>query len=107
MSDPTHGIRLILVDGPACFGSLGRYLASEPGFEVTGQCDSPVEALELLKDTNVDVVLADFDACTDQRGGFFSVAREAGYRGQFLIVAGYVEARKSAMALGWARPGFL
>jgi two-component system, NarL family, nitrate/nitrite response regulator NarL len=100
MSDPSHGIRLILVDAPGLFrASLGRYLASEPGFEVTGECDSPVEALELLKDAEADVILADLDACTDQGGGFFSAAREAGYRGQFLIVSGCVEARKSAMAL--------
>jgi two-component system, NarL family, nitrate/nitrite response regulator NarL len=100
MSDQSHGIRLILVDAPGLFrASLGRYLASEPGFEVTGECDSPVEALELLKDAKADVVLADLDVCTDQGGGFFSAAREAGYRGQFLIVSGCVEARKSAMAL--------
>jgi two-component system, NarL family, nitrate/nitrite response regulator NarL len=100
MSDPSHGIRLILVDAPGLFrASLGRYLASEPGFEVTGECDSPVEALELLKDAKADVVLADLDACTNQGGGFFPAAREAGYCGQFLIVSGCVEARKSAMAL--------
>jgi two-component system, NarL family, nitrate/nitrite response regulator NarL len=100
MSDPSHRIRLILVDGPGLFrASLGRYLASEPGFEVTGECDSPVEALELLKGAKADVVLVDLDACTDQGGSFFSAAREAGYRGQFLIVSGCVEARKSAMAL--------
>ncbi|HEY6346062.1 MAG TPA: response regulator transcription factor [Bryobacteraceae bacterium] len=100
MSDPSHGIRLILVDAPGLFrASLGRYLASEPGFEVSGECDSPVEALELLKDAKADVILADLDACTDQDGGFFSAAREGGYRGQFLIVSGCVEARKSAMAI--------
>jgi two-component system, NarL family, nitrate/nitrite response regulator NarL len=100
MSNPTGGIRLILVDAPGLFrASLGRYLASEPGFEVTGECDTPVEALELLKDAKADVVLADLDACTDQSGGFFSAAREAGYRGQFLIVSGSVDARKSAIAL--------
>jgi two-component system, NarL family, nitrate/nitrite response regulator NarL len=100
MSDPTHGIRLVLVDVPGLFrASLGRYLASEPGFEVTGECDTPVEALELLKNAKADVVLADLDACSDQGSSFFSAAREAGYGGQFLIVSGSVDARKSAVAL--------
>jgi two-component system, NarL family, nitrate/nitrite response regulator NarL len=106
MNDPTHGIRLVLVDVPGLFrASLGRYLASEPGFEVTGECDTSVEALELLKNANADVILADLDACWDQGGGFFSAARDAGYRGQFLIVSGSVEARKSAMALRFGAAG--
>jgi two-component system, NarL family, nitrate/nitrite response regulator NarL len=113
MSDPTlvrnpaltdgaegHEIRLVLMDVPGLFrASLGRYLASEPGFQVTGECDTPIDALELLKNAKADVVLADLDACSDQGGGFFSAARQAGYRGQFLIVSGSVDARKSAMAL--------
>jgi DNA-binding NarL/FixJ family response regulator len=100
MSNSAGGIRLILVDAPGLFrASLGRYLASEPGFEVTGECDSPVEALELLKDAKADVVLTDLELCMDQGGGFFSAAREVGYGGQFLIVSGGVEARKSAIAL--------
>ncbi|HEY6340645.1 MAG TPA: response regulator transcription factor [Bryobacteraceae bacterium] len=102
MSNPTHGngIRLILVDAPGLFRtSLGRYLASEPGLEMAGECETPAEALDLLKDAKTDVVLVDLDAFTDKSGGFFSTARQAGYQGQFLIVSGALDARKSAMAL--------
>ena len=42
-------IRLILLDDQALFrAGLGRLLASEPGFEVVGECASSTEALQML-----------------------------------------------------------
>jgi len=52
MSDQTqeNRIRLVLLDELGLFrASLGRFLASEAGFEVAGECGTPTEALEVLK----------------------------------------------------------
>jgi DNA-binding NarL/FixJ family response regulator len=100
MNEEIHGnlIRLLLVDEFALFrGSLGRFLASEPGFEVVGECGTCEKALEILKSVPADVVLFDFDAEFGE--DFILAARQAGYEGRFLIVAGVVDARKSALAL--------
>jgi DNA-binding NarL/FixJ family response regulator len=93
-------IRLVLLDHHALFrASLGRFLALEPGFEVAGQCGSCTEALGVLRQTSVDVVLLDLALGTERGEEFISAARRVGYQGRFLIVAGAVDARDSAVAL--------
>lgn len=103
MIEPTGGkIRVLLIDALILFRtSLGRLLASEPGFEVAGECGTAAEALEVLRDDSaprVDVVLLDFDLGTEHAGDFIPAARDVGYQGRFLIVAGGADARNSALA---------
>ncbi|MFZ0590564.1 MAG: response regulator transcription factor [Bryobacteraceae bacterium] len=93
-------VRLVLVDELGLFReSLARFLASEPGFEVTGQCGTSADALELLKTSAADVILLDFEVGTEHGNDFISAARQANYQGHFLIVAGAPDVRKSALAL--------
>jgi DNA-binding NarL/FixJ family response regulator len=93
-------IRLVLLDQHGLFrASLGRWLASEPDVEVTGECGTSAEALGILKGSSVDVVLLDFDVGTEHGNDFISEARQAGYQGRFLIVAGSADVRNSAVAL--------
>jgi DNA-binding NarL/FixJ family response regulator len=93
-------IRLVLVDDQGLFrASLGRWLASEPGLEVVGECGTSAEALEVLKASTVDVALLDIDAGTQDWSDFIADALEAGYQGRFLILAGSAEVRSSAIAL--------
>ena len=102
MNEPTHEsrIRLVLLHDQALFrAGLGRLLASEPGFEVVGECGSSAEALEILKASPVDVVLLDFDRATKDGDGFMPAARRNGYQGRFLIVAAAADARNSATAI--------
>jgi two-component system, NarL family, response regulator NreC len=92
-------IRLVLFDEFALFrASLSRYLASEAGFQVVGQCGTSAEALETLKDVTADVILLDF-AAVAEHDDFISAARERGYQGRFLIVVGTLDVRKLAFAL--------
>jgi hypothetical protein len=93
-------IRLLLVDAPGLYrASLGRFLASEPGVELVGECGTPGEALHLLIDCQPDVVLADLDGCIEPESDLITATRQAGYSGHFLIVCGGLDAPKAAMAL--------
>jgi len=102
MNNPTQEsrIRLVLLEDRGLFrASLGRFLASEPDFEVVGECGTSAEALEVLKGSTVDVVLLDFDVGTEHGSDFISAARQAGYQSRFLILAGSADVRSSAIAL--------
>lgn len=93
-------IRLVLLDELGLFrASLGRFLASESGFEVAGECGTAAETLEILKLSTIDIVLLDFEIGAEHGIDFICAARQAGYNGRFLIVAGAVDVRKSAIAL--------
>jgi DNA-binding NarL/FixJ family response regulator len=102
VNEQTHEsrIRLVLLHDQALFrAGLGRLLASEPGFEVVGECGSSAEALQILSVSPVDVVLLDFDQGTEDGDGFMSAARRNGYQGRFLIVAGAADAKSSVIAI--------
>jgi DNA-binding NarL/FixJ family response regulator len=108
MNDETQHsrIRLILLDNHGLFrASLGHLLAAEPDLEVAGGCGASSEALELLKTTTVDIVLLDFDVGTEHGNDFIEAARQTGYQGRFLIVAGSADVQHSAMALKFGASG--
>ena len=91
-------IRVILVDALGLSrASLARFLAAA-GFEISGECASSGEALDLLRHASPDVVLLDFDLCSDPQD-FISAARQIGFQGRVLAIAGAMDARKSAIAL--------
>jgi DNA-binding NarL/FixJ family response regulator len=102
MNDQTqeHRLRLVLLDDHGLFRScLGRLLAAEPDLEVSGECGTSAEALEILKKSPVDLVLLDFNFGTEHGNDFIFAARDAGYQGRFLIVAASPDLRNSAIAL--------
>src|SRR6516165_12068079 len=80
-------IRLLLLDDHILFREgLRRLLASEPDFETVAECGTPVEALEVLSRSVVDVILLDFDLEDDTGTRFLGSASAAGYRGKILMV---------------------
>jgi len=86
-------IRLVLVDDQALLrSSLSRIFASEPDFELVGECSTGTEAAELLRNAPADVALLNFDA-------FNSEVLRAEYHGKFLLIAGSANARQYAHAL--------
>lgn len=92
--------RLLLVDDHILFReSLSRLLASEPDFEIVGNCGTAADALEILKGSPVDVVLLDFDLGEDHASQFISSARRAGYSGKILMVTAGMTARESSIVL--------
>jgi len=95
-----HRIRIVLVDELGLFrASLAHFLASEPDFEVVGECGTSAEALDLLKNSTPDVFLLDFEVGTDHGTDFMAAARQVNYQGHFLIIAGVPDVMKSALSL--------
>lgn len=93
-------IRLMILDPLGLYrASLGRLLSAQSGFEVVQECATAEEALKTLASSAVDLILLDFDSFTAQGADFMSAARAAGYAGRFLIIAGHVDVRKSALAV--------
>ena len=74
-----------------------RLLDAEPDLEIAGSCASVDEALAFLRSTSVDLVLLDLDLGKERAFEFFDPAREIGFEGRVLVVAGMVgvfEARR-------------
>src|SRR5664279_842672 len=93
-------IRLLLLDDHVLFReSLGRLLVSEPDFEMAGHCGTAAEALALLKQMPVDVILLDCDLGEDHGSQFISSARRAGFQGKILMVTAGMNALESSIAL--------
>ncbi len=98
--EPESAIQLVLLDAHALFRvSLRRFLASEPGFEVVHDCAEPDEALKVLRESSVEVVLLDFNIGIQQMADFIHAARRSGYSGKFLIVTTDANPRSAACAL--------
>jgi len=92
--------RLALLDDHGLFReSLGHLLASEPDFEVVGQCSRSAEALELLESTPIDLVLLELSIGSERCEEFIAAARESGYPGKFLLVTAGIDPARSAAAL--------
>lgn len=101
-------IRLLLVDDHPLFREgLARLLASEPDFEMVGQCSTSTEGLQLLSRSDVDVVLLDFDLGDEQGNHFISSARQSGYVGKILMVTAGMNATESSIALKLGASGIV
>jgi DNA-binding NarL/FixJ family response regulator len=93
-------LRLLLLDDHGLFReALSRLLASEPDFEVVGQCATAAEALEVLRLASVDVVLLDLVLGKEPGIPFIPAARRAGYRGKILVVTAGLTGTESLKAL--------
>src|ERR1700694_3780973 len=92
--------RLLLVDDHILFREgLSRLLASEPDFEIAGSCGTAAEALEVLKERAVDIVLLDFDLGEDHASQFISSVRRQGFEGKILMVTAGMSANESSIAI--------
>jgi len=92
--------RLLLVDDHILFREgLSRLLASEPDFEIAGSCGTAAEALKVLKQTAIDIVLLDFDLGEDHASQFISSVRHQGFEGKILMVTAGMSANESSLAI--------
>ena len=80
-------VHILLLDDHALFReSVGRLLAAEPGFDVAADCGTIKEALQILKQKSIDVVLLDFDLGEHDGREFIRLAKAQGFKGKVLVV---------------------
>ena len=81
-------IPILLVDDDADMLDLMNLAFSESGsFEVTACLDAR-EAVEILKQRPIEVVISDYRMPVMNGGVFVRAAREIGYKGLFIIYSG-------------------
>ncbi len=66
--------------------SLSRLLQAEPDFRIAGTCGSATEALDIVAQQPIDVVLLDYDLGEEQGLTFLESARRQGFLGRVLMV---------------------
>jgi DNA-binding NarL/FixJ family response regulator len=104
--EPSNRIRILLLAADRLLrASVARLLAMEADFEVVGESGEGEDALRLLKDSAVDLVVLDFDLGLDEANRFISAARAAGYEGRLLVVSGSLDSSRAAMAFHWGASG--
>jgi DNA-binding NarL/FixJ family response regulator len=80
-------IRILLVDDHGLFReSLSRLLQAEPDFRIAATCASATEALAVVDQQQIDVVLLDYDLGEEQGLNFLESARRQGFSGRVLMV---------------------
>jgi len=80
-------IRVLLLDDHDLFREgLVRLLESEEGFERVWQCSTRGEALEILKNTAIDLVLLDLDLGAEKGADFVDDLQALGFKGKILLV---------------------
>jgi DNA-binding NarL/FixJ family response regulator len=86
-------LHILLLDDHALFReSVSRLLGVEPGFEVVAHCGTIEEALQVLRQKSIDLVLLDFDLGGRDGREFLRLAKEQGFHGKILVVTAGVDA---------------
>ncbi|HTS67043.1 MAG TPA: response regulator transcription factor [Candidatus Acidoferrales bacterium] len=94
-------IRLLLLDDHALFrAGLSRLLGTESDFQLVAQCATSAEALDVLAQQPVDLVLLDYDLGEEHGFEFIRKARETGHTGRVFIVTAGMSDADSVRALG-------
>jgi two-component system nitrate/nitrite response regulator NarL len=104
----TQSIRLLIVDDHTMFREgLARMLEREQDLRVVGQCASSADALTVLHDVEVDIVLLDVDLGTERGLDFVTAAKRAGFQGRFLIVTAGISDHESVQLIEAGVAGIL
>jgi DNA-binding NarL/FixJ family response regulator len=83
----TAKIRILLVDDHSLFREgIMRLLTSEADLDVVAQCSTVFEAVELLKNTEVDLILLDYDLYGRPGSELFYYLNELAFDGKVLVV---------------------
>lgn len=92
-------IHILLLDDHTLFReSVARLLNAECGFEVVAHCGTIDEALAILQQKVVDIILLDFDLGERDAREFLRLAKQRGFPGKVLVVtAGVDEAATSQL----------
>jgi two-component system nitrate/nitrite response regulator NarL len=95
-----HKIRLLLLDDHTLFReSLSRLLDAETDFEMVADCSSVEQAIEVLRNRAVDLVLLDYDLGPQRAPDFLDRARALGLAPRVLIVTAGITPSESVQIL--------
>jgi len=87
-----QALHILLLDDHALFReSVSRLLNVEPGFDVVAHCGNTEEALQVLRQKSIDLVLLDFDLGGRDGREFLRLARQQGFNGKILLVTAGVD----------------
>ncbi|HXZ39666.1 MAG TPA: response regulator transcription factor [Terriglobales bacterium] len=87
-----QALHILLLDDHALFReSVSRLLNVEPGFDVVAHCGTTEEALQVLRQKSIDLVLLDFDLGGRDGREFLRLARQQGFNGKILLVTAGVD----------------
>jgi two-component system, NarL family, nitrate/nitrite response regulator NarL len=101
-----HNIRLLLLDDHTLFReSLSRLLDAEPDFEMVADCSSVEQAIEVLRNRAVDLVLLDYDLGSERAPDFLDRAHELGLAPRVLMVTAGVTPSESVQILNEGASG--
>jgi len=90
-------LHILLLDDHSLFReSVSRLLNAEAGLDVVGDCGTIDEALRILRQKSIDLVLLDFDLGERDGREFLRLAREQGFKGKVLVVTAGVDARAAS-----------
>lgn len=82
-------MRVLIVDDHTLFReSLSRLLESETEYRIVGTCASVDDALKIIADHEIDVVLLDYDLGEQSGTQLLTEARKNGFAGRVLMVTG-------------------
>jgi DNA-binding NarL/FixJ family response regulator len=109
MSSTAGRVRILIVDDHSLFReSVARLLNAEADFQVVADCGTIREALQVISNAQVDLVLLDFDLGQQTGVNFFNEAKGVGFQGKVLIVtAGLTEMEGADMMLQGAAGIFM
>jgi two-component system, NarL family, nitrate/nitrite response regulator NarL len=99
-------IRLLLLDDHTLFReSLSRLLDAEPDFEMVANCSSVEQAIEILQNRAVDLVLLDYDLGPQRAPDFLSRTRAMGLAPRVLMVTAGITPPESVQILNEGASG--
>jgi DNA-binding NarL/FixJ family response regulator len=99
-------IRLLLLDDHTLFReSLSRLLDAEPDFEMVADCSSVEQAIEILSNRPVDLVLLDYDLGQQRAPDFLARARALGIAPRVLMVTAGITPAESVQILNGGASG--
>jgi two-component system, NarL family, nitrate/nitrite response regulator NarL len=89
-------IDLLIVDDHAMFREgLVRSLEKDEDMKVVGQCASSIEALAILQERHVSVVLLDMDLRVERGMTFLLEAKRTGFAGPILVVTAGISGQEA------------
>ena len=104
----TADVRILLIDDHTLFReSLVRLLAGEAGLKVVGHCATLAEARKVLSETQVHVVLLDYDLGEETGTDLLRFLRENGNGARVLMLTAGMRASATLSALDTGASGVI